>query len=139
MTSKTPRKNSTKLQHLSEVFQKKLRKDSGDPYPKHKEERSVSGTVARLACFKPRWLISLGWGGRFFFCGLGAENWPYYFLIWLVLGFFLLQKIIFLILFLRFFFFKFKFILLQNFRGKKRNGFKEKFTLRFTKEEEENK
>ena len=41
MTSKTPRKNSTKLQHLSEVFQKKLKKDNGDPYPKHKEDQSI--------------------------------------------------------------------------------------------------
>ena len=41
MTSKTPRKKSTKLQHLSEVFQKKLKKDSGDPYPKHKQDQSI--------------------------------------------------------------------------------------------------
>ena len=41
MTSKTPRKNSTKLQHLSEVFQKKPKKDSGDPYLKHKEDQSI--------------------------------------------------------------------------------------------------
>ena len=41
MTSKTLRKNSSKLQHLSEVFQKKQKKDSGDPYPKHKEDHSI--------------------------------------------------------------------------------------------------
>ena len=40
MTSKNPTKDSTKLQHLSEVFQKKLKKDSGDPYPKPKEDQS---------------------------------------------------------------------------------------------------
>ena len=41
MTSKNPTKDSTKLQHLSEVFQKKLKKDSGDIYPKHKEDQSI--------------------------------------------------------------------------------------------------
>ena len=41
MTSKNPTKDSTKLQHLSEVFQKKLKKDSGDPYPKPKEDQGI--------------------------------------------------------------------------------------------------
>ena len=39
MTSKNPTKDSTKLQHLSKVFQKKLKKDSGDP--KHKKDQSI--------------------------------------------------------------------------------------------------
>jgi len=89
----------------------------------------------------PDWLVSSP-GGLFlwagtgvFFRGLGVGNWAYCLLIWLVLGFFYSKECF----FLRISFFKF--ILLQNFRGKKANGFKEKFNyaLRFTKKEKENK
>ena len=42
------------------------------------ETQARVNSVARLACFKPRWLISLGWGGCFF-GRLGAGNWAYCF------------------------------------------------------------
>ena len=93
----------------------------------------------------PDWLVSSP-GGLFLWAGAGvffSRAWGgklgLLFFNLACFGLFLFKRII-LFFFLEFFF-KFKFILLQNFRGKKANGFKKKFnyTLRFTKKEEENK